>query len=93
MNPILNFLGLMICSNVLMTFARYAYLHELNCKSSLSVQAYRIAQLKAIQEVIVISGFAPLSVCGLKESLTKGALWVGLCLLGALSLMSEPKSA
>jgi uncharacterized protein len=90
--PIAATVGLLIASNVFMTFAWYGHLKHLALfEYLLQVPANRIgftvmnlAQLKIIQEVITLAVFVPFAVFYMGETIRWNYLWAGLCLMGAV---------
>jgi uncharacterized protein (DUF486 family) len=78
--------GLLVCSNVFMTFAWYAHLRYL-----LQVPANRIgadvlnlSQLKIVQEVITLAVFVPFAILYMRQPIKLDFLWAGFCLMGAV---------
>lgn len=50
-------------------------------------QAYSLAQLKIMQEVITLAVFVPFAIVYMKQPLKWDFLWAGLCLCGAVYFM------
>jgi uncharacterized protein (DUF486 family) len=70
--------GLLILSNVFMTFAWYAHLKEMNHRPCY------LPQLKILQEVITLLVFVPFVLLYMKQGLKFDYLWAALCILGAV---------
>ena len=70
--------GLLILSNVFMTFAWYAHLKEMNHRP------WYLPQLKILQEVITLLVFVPFVLLYMKQGLKLDYLWAALCILGAV---------
>src|SRR6516225_3331450 len=94
--------GLLVLSNLFMTFAWYAHLRNLSQRSwwialfeyLLQVPANRIGytalslpQLKILQEVITLLVFVPFSVLYMQNPVKLDFLWSGLCMMGAVYFM------
>ena len=91
--------GLLILSNVFMTFAWYGHLRHLNSKSWLiaallswgiapanriGFSQFSLAQLKILQEVITLSIFVPFAVYYMDQPFKLDYVWAALCLVGAV---------
>jgi hypothetical protein len=50
-------------------------------------QAFNVAQLKIMQEVITLSVFAPFAIWYMGQPLRWNFVWAGLCLVGAVYFM------
>lgn len=46
--------------------------------------AYSLAQLKILQEVITLAVFVPFAILYMRQPVTLNFLWAGLCLAGAV---------
>ncbi|MEY3671869.1 MAG: hypothetical protein RI904_1526 [Pseudomonadota bacterium] len=86
------FIGLLVLSNVFMTFAWYAHLKNLSEKpwwlqvpgNRIGFQYFSLGQLKITQEVITLGVFIPFAVFYMGEPFKTDYIWAGLCLLGAV---------
>lgn len=99
--------GLLIMSNVFMTFAWYGHLRNLSSKpwyiaafiswgialceyllqvpaNRIGFQAFSLAQLKILQEVITLSVFVPFAMIYMDQPFKTDYLWAALCLVGAV---------
>lgn len=99
--------GLLVMSNVFMTFAWYGHLKNLAekpwyiaaliswsialCEYLLQVpanrigfQAFNLAQLKILQEVITLSVFLPFAMFYMNQPFKMDYIWAALCLVGAV---------
>jgi LPXTG-motif cell wall-anchored protein len=48
-------------------------------------------QLKILREITALTVFVPFSVFYMKEKLTSGYVWAGVCLLGAVLFLFRKK--
>ena len=85
MNPYLVTTGLLVLSNLFMTFAWYGHL------KNLSGRPWLVAAL--VSWGITLSVFVPFAVFYMKEKPTLDYLWAGLCLLGAVFFLFRSKLA
>ena len=76
--------GLLVCSNIFMTFAWYGHLKTLNHKPLLQ---FSLAQLKVLQEIITMSVFAAFATTYMRQPLSRDFLWASLCLVAAAYFM------
>ena len=99
--------GLLVMSNVFMTFAWYGHLRNLSAKpwyiaalvswgialceyllqvpaNRIGFQAFSLAQLKILQEVISLSVFVPFSVLFMHESFRMDFVYAAFCMVGAV---------
>ncbi len=99
--------GLLVMSNVFMTFAWYGHLRNLSSKpwyiaafiswgialceyllqvpaNRIGFQAFSLAQLKILQEVITLSVFVPFAMIYMDQPFKTDYLWAALCLVGAV---------
>jgi uncharacterized protein (DUF486 family) len=90
-SPIAISAGLLVASNVFMTFAWYAHLKELSAKPWWIAPANRIGytelslpQLKIMQEAITLAVFVPFSIFYMNQPLKLDYLWASLCIMGAV---------
>jgi uncharacterized protein (DUF486 family) len=100
-NPF-TFIGLLMLSNVFMTFAWYAHLKNLSTQpwwiavleyifqvpaNRIGFEYFSLGQLKITQEVITLTVFIPFAVFYMGEPFKMDYIWAGLCLLGAVYFM------
>lgn len=99
--------GLLIASNVFMTFAWYGHLRNLSSKpwyiaaliswgialceyllqvpaNRIGFQAFSLAQLKILQEVITLGIFVPFAMIYMDQPFKTDYIWAALCLVGAV---------
>ena len=99
--------GLLVMSNVFMTFAWYGHLRNLSSKpwyiaaliswgialceyllqvpaNRIGFQAFSLAQLKILQEVITLSVFVPFAMLYMDQPFKTDYIWAALCLVGAV---------
>ncbi|MBR7069345.1 MAG: DMT family protein [Oxalobacter sp.] len=99
--------GLLVMSNVFMTFAWYGHLRNLSSKpwyiaaliswgialceyllqvpaNRIGFQAFSLAQLKILQEVITLSVFVPFAMIYMEQPFKTDYIWAALCLVGAV---------
>ncbi len=99
--------GLLVMSNVFMTFAWYGHLRNLSAKpwyiaalvswgialceyllqvpaNRIGFQAFSLAQLKILQEVITLSVFVPFAMLYMDQPFKTDYIWAALCLVGAV---------
>jgi hypothetical protein len=75
--------GLLVLSNVFMTFAWYAHLKEVP-GNRIGYTVMSLPQLKILQEVITLVVFVPFVVLYMKQGLRLDYLWAALCVVGAV---------
>ena len=63
--------------------ALFEYLFQVPA-NRIGSEAYKVGQLKILQEAITLTVFVPFAVLYLKQPIRLNYLWAGLCLCGAV---------